>query len=102
MRKSDIILKGEALMTFEECRQTALKAYMEAIGAAACIKTDDVKAAIEEAFMEGYEEGYLKGYEEGLHLEKIQIAEHMLENDYQIEFICKMTGLSTTEVIDLK
>ena len=58
----------------------------------------DENAAIAGALERGIMQGIEKGIEQGQHSEKIQIAKKMLENNFDIQVIIKMTGLTKEEI----
>lgn len=66
----------------------------------------DVEYAIEHAFkterQEGRQEGRKEGRQEGRKEEKIEIAKKMLHAKAELDFICKMTGLSPSVIDELK
>ena len=58
--------------------------------------------AREESFNDGVKQGVKKGIEKGKKEANIEMAKKMLENNFEIIIISKITGLSKEEILKLK
>ena len=56
----------------------------------------------EKAILEGIEEGKKVGLEQGISQGIQKVAKTMIENNFQIEDIIKITGLTKDEILNLK
>ena len=59
---------------------------------------EGMKQGLEDGLKQGLEEGMKQGLEKGMKQEKISIAKEMKKNNFPVELIEKMTGLSKEEI----
>ena len=60
------------------------------------------EAAVQRSRREGRQEGRREGLEEGMEKERRHLVLSMLQENADINFICKVTGLSEEEIEKLK
>ena len=63
---------------------------------------DGLKQGLEEGMKQGLEDGLKQGLEKGMKQEKISIAKEMKHNNFPVELIEKMTGLSKEEITQIQ
>ena len=64
--------------------------------------TEGMKQGLEDGLKQGLEEGMKQGLEKGMKQEKISIAKEMKHNNFPVELIEKMTGLSKEEITQIQ
>ena len=64
--------------------------------------TEGMKQGLEDGLKQGVEEGIKQGLEKGMKQEKINIAKEMKHNNFPVELIEKMTGLSKEEITQIQ
>ena len=65
------------------------------------VKNTQIKSARNEGIKEGIKEGIEKGIKKGIEQEKINIVKNMLNENTDINFISKVTGLSVEQIQNL-
>ena len=66
------------------------------------IKAKGVWEGMEKGLEEGLKEGWKKGWIDGLEEARTEIALKMLEEQAELSFISKITGLPKTEIKELR
>ena len=61
-----------------------------------------IKQGVKEGIKEGIEQGIERGIEQGISQGIKKVAKTMIENNFQIEDIIKITGLTKDEILNLK
>ncbi len=61
-----------------------------------------IKQGVKEGIKEGIEQGIERGIEQGIGQGIKKVAKTMIENNFQIEDIIKITGLTKDEILNLK
>lgn len=61
-----------------------------------------IKQGVKEGIKEGIEQGIERGIEQGIGQGIKKVAKTMIENNFQIEDIIKITGLTKDEILSLK
>lgn len=95
-------LKEVARLMKEYSEDTSNLIYYDKEAMDESIRKTDLKFAKEEGFDDGYDNGVIDGENNGIFIGKLQMAKEMLNNNIDIETICKCSKLPKEEILKLQ